>query len=150
MIKLRLTEPRDAEAVTALVGATMQHSESDAYPAEVLEPLIEYFTSQKISQLAHDRHFLVAEEGDKLVGAAALDGGELAAFFVHPGYQRRGVGAQLLQALEKAAADQGLSRLVVRANLASSAFYERMGYRKTGTILSATGITQIGMEKPLS
>jgi ribosomal-protein-alanine N-acetyltransferase len=59
----------------------------------------------------------------------------LALLAVQPGYQRQGVGRQLLEWLEASARTAGIFsiRLELRANNdAARSFYERLGYREAG------------------
>ena len=141
---IRVIEPRDAEAASALIQATRQD-----YPFEILQTLIEHFTAGKAHASADERHCLVAEDDERLIGTAALEGAELVTFFVHPDYQHQGVGSELLKAIEEAALARGIGKLAVSANSAGAPFYERMGYRRIGQIVSPSG-TQIGLEKILS
>jgi putative acetyltransferase len=146
-VMLRRFEPRDAEAVSALIGTTMRRSNSRDYPAEVLRPLIDYFAPAKLIQLAGERHCLVAEEGGRVIGTAARDGAELVTFFVHADAQGRGVGTRLLGALEDEARAAGVARLTVEASVTGAPFYEQRGYRRTGRTVDGTAGVQIAMEK---
>jgi GNAT superfamily N-acetyltransferase len=148
--QIRRYRSSDAEAVSAIIRTTMRESNTADYPAERLQPLIDYFSPQKVEQLSHERICLVAEEGGALIATAALDGDELVTFFVLPRLQGRGVGAALLAELETIARRSGLQLLRVDASLTGAAFYERNGYRRTGAILDGTAGPQISMQKRLS
>ncbi|RSK51034.1 GNAT family N-acetyltransferase [Hymenobacter rigui] len=54
--------------------------------------------------------------------------GQIRFMAVHPAWQARGVGRQVLEYLEAAARQQGLTELVLHAREAAVPFYERMGY----------------------
>ena len=149
MIVIRTFQPADAEAVSALIRRTMRESNSRDYPLDRLQPLIDYFSPEKVRLLAQERVCLVAESDQLLVGTAALDGAELATFFVLPEYQGQGIGAQLLAAIEQSARSRGLTRLAVDASVAGADFYARMGYLRTGVDRDGTAGLQIGMEKLL-
>jgi ribosomal protein S18 acetylase RimI-like enzyme len=79
--------------------------------------------------------FLVAEMGDKVVGAVLgthdgrkLWGNRLA---VHPGFKRRGVATALMDELERLGEEMGLlvvAALVEDDNAASRAMLEKRGY----------------------
>ena len=56
------------------------------------------------------------------------DAARVRAFFVHPGYARRGVGQMLLKACEDAALANGFNRIEMGATLPGVPFYARMGY----------------------
>ena len=57
------------------------------------------------------------------------DAARIRAFFVHPGWARRGIGALILEACESAAAAAGFTRLEMGATLTGVPFYRAKGYR---------------------
>ena len=81
----------------------------------------------------HD--FWVAEDGD-LLGCAALAPnrpvGEVHAFFVDPGVQRRGVGRSLWDVIKREAILAGCAGLALDADPAAVPFYEILGFRVVG------------------
>ena len=145
-----MIEPRDAEAASALIQAIGRGSGNQDYPIEILQTLIEHFTAGKVPNKADERHCLVAEENDQLIGTAAVEGAELVTFFVHPDYQHQGVGHELINAIEEGAAARGIIKLAVTSHTVAVPFFERMGYRRIGQIVSLAGKAQIGMEKVLT
>jgi GNAT superfamily N-acetyltransferase len=68
----------------------------------------------------------VAEADGAAVAYAWLHDGFLRAFYVHPSYQRRGIGSALLAAVKKDAA-RGFLLWVFEANAGAIRFYERHG-----------------------
>jgi GNAT superfamily N-acetyltransferase len=149
-VRIRRFDARDAEAVSALIATTMRRSNGRDYAPEVLERLIAYFTPAKVTQLAGERHCVIAAVGDRIVGTAALDGAALATFFVHPDHQGHGVGTRLLAVLEDAARAAGLTHVTVDASVTGTPFYERRGYRRTGRTVDGTGGLLIGLAKALA
>lgn len=146
---IRAFETKDAAAVSALIRHTMAVSNSKDYAASRLQLLIDYFSPAKVLQLNQERHCFVAEMDNLVIGTGALEGAELCTFFIHPAYQKMGIGARLLEALEALARQQGLARITVDASVTGEPFYTRMGYRRTGLDREGTAGQQIGMEKRL-
>jgi amino-acid N-acetyltransferase len=76
--------------------------------------------------------FLVAFEGDSLIGVAGLEGfGEVAlvrSVAVAPSHRGRGIGQALVRELERAARSQGATQLILLTETAER-FFEREGYR---------------------
>lgn len=147
---IRAFQTSDAEAVSALIRHTMQVSNSDDYPIERLQPLIDYFSPAKVLQLSAERICLVAESDEQIVGTVAIEERALCTFFVHPAYQGQGIGAQLLNRIEQLAVDQGIRQLTVEASITGAPFYRKMGYHPTGHDKEGTAGKQIGMEKLLN
>ena len=56
------------------------------------------------------------------------DAAKIRAFFVHPDWARRGIGALILTACEEAARAAGFTRMEMGATLSGVAFYRAHGY----------------------
>lgn len=140
----------DAGALSRLIRATMHVSNSVDYPMERLQPLIDYFSPEKVDALNQERVCFVAEEAGEVVGTGALEADELVTFFVAPHRQGGGIGSALLRAVETAAREGGLRRLRVGSSIAGAPFYRRHGYEPTGEILEATAGAHVAMEKELN
>jgi N-acetylglutamate synthase-like GNAT family acetyltransferase len=149
-VKIRAFKAGDAEAVSTLIRDTMRISNSADYPLERLQPLINYFSPDKVLLLSRERHCLVAEVDGRVVGTIALEGAELCTFFVHPDSQGMGIGSELLTAVEKVARAEGLETIHLDASLTGVDFYTRRGYHKTGMEIEGTAGRQVGMEKRLA
>lgn len=75
----------------------------------------------------------VIEEGGAIAGWAAREGldEEISDFWVHPAYQRRGLGRALLDAIEARAVAQGFEELRLKTharNAAAIAFFKAHGF----------------------
>jgi GNAT superfamily N-acetyltransferase len=149
-IRIRPYQSADADAVSRLIRATMLVSNSSDYPMERLQPLIDYFSPEKVEQINHERTCFVAEDSNSVVGTAGLEGNVLVTFFVAPAHQRRGIGAALLPEVESTARKAGLQRLEVQSSLAGAPFYEAMGYSRTGKIVEGTAGPHVDMSKMLA
>ena len=146
---IRQFEPRDASAVSDVIRTAMRITNSRDYPPAVLNPLMRYFSLEKVLQLALERLCLVAEINEEVIGTISLENGGLETFFVHPDFQARGVGTRLLKAVEEIAARDNIDTIHVLSSLSAVSFYEKMGYRQTGLEQEGTAGRQIGMEKIL-
>lgn len=73
---------------------------------------------------------LVAEEDGRLAGYAMLNekNAEVDAVFVDPAYSGKGIGRELLRALETIAARKGLKHLHLSSSLNAVSFYEAAGF----------------------
>ncbi len=149
MLIIRSFEPSDAKAISALIGYTMRISNSADYPLERLQPLIDYFSPEKLCRLNRERICLVAELDEHVVGTIAVEHDELLTFFVHPDYQHQGIGSALLANIEDLAAQQGIMMLHVESSLTAMAFYEHHDYQRTGVEKEGSAGRQIFMEKEI-
>jgi putative acetyltransferase len=72
---------------------------------------------------------LVATLEGSAVGFASLaSGSKIDMLYVHPAAVGRGVGAMLIDALEKLAGSRGAGKLIVDASDAARGFFEKRGY----------------------
>ncbi len=150
MLKIREFEPRDAEMVSSVIRRTMQESNSGDYPLARLQPLMDYFSPEKLILLNQERQCLVAEVDDQVIGTIALEGTDLCTFFIHPHYQGLGIGSQLLMAIEEVASAAGIKSIHMDASLTGVGFYAKRGYRRTGVDIEGMAGKQIGMIKELA
>lgn len=116
-MKTRRALPRDAHAICALI---------DRYVADgTLLPRSEDFVATR----AHE--FIVAKEAGELVGCVHLDEyspslGELRSLAVHPDWQGKGVGRELVAACERFAAKREYVTLFAVSN--DEAFFRKYGF----------------------
>jgi GNAT superfamily N-acetyltransferase len=82
----------------------------------------------------------------------ATDAAKIRAFFVHPAYERRGVGRALLELCESAARAYGFASFELMGTLPGVRLYEALGYRKQPMIHYPVGdgltIEFVPMSKP--
>jgi len=64
-----------------------------------------------------------------------MEAARIRAFFVHPGYARRGIGRQIMDLCEKQAKEQGFSSLELGATLPGIPLYKAMGFLETDNIV---------------
>ena len=106
-------------------GAIRQHC-ADFYTPAQLSVLLATSNPRK-----YPLHFtLVAAIDVDIVGFCTLWGRSLQAMFVDPAYRGRGIGRQLLDAMEERARDRRITKLRVTSSLNAEGFYRACGYRK--------------------
>jgi len=132
---VRRYEPDDEATVKRVFRRAMRDAGTD--PADV--PGTQDLDWIERAYLDTGGEFLVAEVDGEVVGTGGLavdgDVGELFRVAVDPGHQRAGHGSRLLAALEDAACERGVERLVLTTALRQDAavdFYPDHGYEQTG------------------
>jgi ribosomal protein S18 acetylase RimI-like enzyme len=122
-VRSRRAEPGDAEAVADVFLAA--YAEMSYLPElHTAEETRGWIGDVVLSNL----EVWVAEDGDRVVGFAALGDDLLEHLYVHPEAQSRGVGTALL-ALSKERRPGGLRLWVFQKNVGARRFYERHGFR---------------------
>jgi len=151
---LRVARDEDASALEALIDLSVRRLLSRHYSAAQIEAALgPVFGVDR--QLIHDGTYFVVEHGSEIVGCGgwskrrAVYGGDreregedaeldplydaarVRAFFVHPKWERRGIGRCLLTASEKAIHAAGFTRIELCATLAGEPLYAAFGYAVT-------------------
>jgi len=128
-IRLGLAHADDAASIARMSGQLIEHG------------LPWSWDEQRVGQCLRNRDCVVlaARDRRRLVGFAIMEfydiHAHLSLLAVQPGYQRQGVGRQLLDWLEASARTAGIFsvQLELRAtNDSARLFYERLGYREVG------------------
>lgn len=127
-------EPFDSDDAKRLIAGL------DAGLAELYPPAQRFGPNLKPEHLVDGRGtFLVARNGDQAVGCGAIrlldpSSAEVKRMYVEPGQRGRGVGRAVLTALEEAARQLGVQRLVLETGThqyAAIALYTRAGFVQT-------------------
>jgi ribosomal protein S18 acetylase RimI-like enzyme len=122
--------------------------------------------AQTLSAFEEQSVHLLAVDGDVVVGCVLFrplgdpaQGGQsgqsgqsarqgrLYQMAVEPQLQRRGIGAQLVAALEAEVARRGFDEVVLHARQAAVGFYEHAGYAAEGPPFIEVGIPHVKMRK---
>lgn len=148
---LRLAEERDIPSLETLVELSVRALLSRCYSVAQLDVALgPVFGVDR--QLIRDGTYFVVESGSEAIGCGgwsrrrAVYGGDreragedeelnpqadaarVRAFFVHPAWERRGIGRQLLAASEAAIRATGFQRIELVATLAGVPLYAAHGY----------------------
>ena len=164
-IGLRLAEAADAPALAALIAESVMVLQAPDYSeAQRRGALGTVFGVD--SRLIADRTYFAAEAGGLIVGCGgwsrrktlfggdaiagkddqaldpARDAARIRAFFVRPGWTRRGIGGRILEACEQAARAAGFRRFELMATLTGVPLYRASGYelREAHEALLANGL----------
>jgi predicted GNAT family N-acyltransferase len=100
-------------------------------------------------------HVVAFDEGSRCVGTGRivrLDArtAQVGRMAVAKDVRKHGVGALVLEALERMAAMRGLSDLVVASQLPAESFYRNRGYARQGEPFLDQGVPHVMMRKTIS
>jgi len=156
-IRIRKATAADVTALRDLIEASVRKLQAEDYSPTQLEGALASVVGVD-SQLIADGTYLVAEArenagkewtlagcggwskrktlfgGDAWTGREdtllnpARDAAKMRAFFVHPGWARRGVGTAILEACEAAAREAGFTRYEMGATLTGAKLFGARGY----------------------
>ena len=114
--QVRRAEGRDASDISDLIVRALRETNARDYAPEIIVRLEQSFTPSAVEQQIARRDVFVGLVDERIVGTASLEGQVVHTVFVSPDVQGRGVGRQLMQAVEAIARE----RQVAVLNLSSS------------------------------
>ncbi len=140
-VEIREAENDDVRAVQRVAQTTWDHTYRDSIPERVREEFVSRAYSALSLRLRMGANvFLVALQDGNIVGFAdfrprSQTEVELAAIYVLPEMQGRGVGGRLLSAgIARFAAGTRFVLRVERDNAPALRFYEARGFRRSGEV----------------
>jgi len=132
MNKISYAKKQDSEKIIALVHEVIDFSLSKIYPPSAVKWFYEYHSVQHLKEEFDDASFVVvAYDGRKLIGTATYYAHEIKRVFIHPEYQKVGLGKKFMRELEEKAKAKDDKYIILYANPKTWRYYEGMGY---GTI----------------
>ena len=148
-IEIRRATADDAPAISTVVMNTIRISNSQDYPASVIERVVSNFSPEAVCQLIDKRTVWVALKDGVVVGTASLEGDTMKTVFVSPSTQGLGIGSRLMMTVEDVARGQSLKLLRVPASMTARRFYARLGFGDVREVLYGEEHTFL-MEKSLT
>ena len=141
----------DRETITQLIAESARHLSREHYSDQQIDAAIATVFGVD-TDLIEDGTYFVAENGKEIIACGswskrlavyggdrdragadtelnpARDAARVRAFFVHPNWERRGLGHALLEASETAIRAARFARIELVATLAGEPLYARFGY----------------------
>jgi GNAT superfamily N-acetyltransferase len=175
MFTTRLATFEDIPVLQELIAESVRGLSKDYYTAEQIESSIKYIFGVD-TQLLHDGTYYVAEADGEIIACGGwgkretlfggdqhksadpllnplTDAARIRAFFVKPGWARKGIGRMLIALCEAEALKNGFSAMELGATLSGEPLYAAMGYnpfaRVTVTMPDGVKADVIKMQKEL-
>ena len=138
---IRRFRPADAAPVSAMIAETLRVTNGADYSEADIAALIARMTPEDIEKRAAWTHFYVAFADEMPVGCGAIgpywgktDESCFFTVFVHPAWQKRGVGRRIVETLERDEFFLRARRVEIPASITAVEFYRKMGYDYKGGV----------------
>jgi putative acetyltransferase len=152
---LRPFLPADTPLLAAIFRASVEELTTDDYDEEQQEAWAAAVDDERaFGERLGKELTLIATMGGSAVGFVALEGTEhIDMLYVHPVVAQQGVGAMLVDAIEKLAAARGASRLTVEASDNAQGFFAHRGFvaqQRNSVLREGVWLANTTMEKKLA
>jgi putative acetyltransferase len=154
-LALRPMLPADVPLLADIFRASIEELTADDYSATQQEAWASVADDKAefAKKLAGELTLIATMEGSP-VGFAALAGQDkIDMLYVHPAAAGQGVGAMLIDALEKLAGARGAAKLSVDASDTARGFFEKRGYvaqQRNSVMTGGEWLANTTLQKPLS
>jgi putative acetyltransferase len=138
-ITLRPATAADAAAVCALHIASIRELCGPDYTREEIESWVMGKTPEMYPPWLEKSDFWVGEVGGEIAGFIMMqptrdeEVAEIYGLYMSPRFAGRGVGRALVERMLDLARSRGVKRMFLFGTKTARPFYERMGFRMTGT-----------------
>jgi len=121
--------PGDERQIAHLAALAMDACYQGLYLQQTIDGLRTYHDAGNIlSDVEKGAYVVVVEDDGLVVGTGTLAGTYVKRVFVHPAYQRRGIGDTVMNMMEAEVGRSGFPFVELYATLPSEAFYLKRGY----------------------
>lgn len=137
-ITVKQATPEHAESVCEVLTRSIREicAKDYNYDESILKEWLRNKTPDNVKTWIESRanYSLAAfDTENQIVGFILMsDDGEILLNYVIPEFKSRGVGKQLLHAMEKIAIEHGLKNIKTISTVSAKSFYERNGFLKNG------------------
>ncbi len=130
MLTIRKARQEDCQSIGSVHTAAVKGIRTALYTREEIQAWAVPKQPESYEESIRSKEFFVAEEDGIIMGFGVLnrESAEVEAVYVSPQVGRRGIGLEVLRALEERASTLGLRELRLNASLNAVPFYEKAGF----------------------
>lgn len=132
-VTFRRSVGSDAEAVYAVMLSSVSRLCPEPYSQEVVNTWMEGRTEEDYREDCRDGLLWLAEKCGRVIGFSHGEPGEVKRLFVNSDAVGLGVGKALMKKALADAQSKNTQTVVIDATLNAASFYEKWGFRKTGS-----------------
>lgn len=133
-LAIRAAAEADLIAIRFIHRSSIREVCGPFYTPDEISAWLDALSPERYSDMLAQRHVLVAQREDELVGfgTAELESGTVNAVYVAPQHVGDGVGRRLVAALEEALSRASIERVQLHSTLNAVSFYAGLGYASDG------------------
>ena len=127
-ISIRRFIESDASHASSLIRYCWESMHLGDYEAEGIASQLESTTPEKLFALMESTKLYVAERNGEIIAFGGFDKERVRLLFIHPEFQRNGIGTLLLNKIISDARNDGLTRLDCNSTIYAVPFYLKNGF----------------------
>ena len=153
-MEIRRFQAEDARETAEMIAQTLRVSNGRDYDEAYIERTIAALSPDALRERAKAEHIYVACADARIIGCGAIAGywgstteSILLTIFVLPAYQGKGVGTQIVRALEQDEFFLRAKRIEIPASITAVGFYKKLGYADKNGIAAPDAEGHCRLEK---
>jgi predicted N-acetyltransferase YhbS len=127
-VEIRRATAVDAEGISRVVTRALRETNAKDYAPHIIDRLVANFSPERVAVQIANRLTYVALADGAIVGTASLSDSVIKTVSMDPDHQGKGIGAKLMDVVERAARDRGIATLSVPSSITAQGFYARLGF----------------------
>ena len=141
-MKIRKFKEKDADEFSKIIFKSIEKSPASK---EIIGFVRRKNNPEELIKKSKDTKLFLALINGKIVGGGGIKKNKIRTMFIDPKYQKKGIGKNIYERLEKIARENSEKKLWLHAAIDAVEFYEKLGFKKIGK----DKYTNIKMEKIL-
>lgn len=149
----RKAKPKDAKELSKLRNGVFGAIPGESYSPNLIKLLKQKNSEKEILDKMQKYDLFCLVRGKEIIGTIGLNGSEVKGVFVKAKYTRNGIGAKLMNFIERYAYKKGLRKLEHYSAEKAKGFYKKQGYslkRKISKLWEGVPYTNFLMTKKLN
>jgi len=139
MFEIRKIAEHEYPSIQRLIHTTVKTCYPAIYPPEVIEFFIQHHSLEEISRRAISGVVLVLVSEGFILATGFLADGELGGVYVHPDYQRQGLGTLIVKRLLEIACREKLNSIWLDATPIAKPMYDKLGFELISNMVQYVG-----------
>lgn len=134
-MEIRRFVPADAVETAQMIAAALRETNSADYSEEEIQEMLDLYSVSGVLKRGEESHMYVACGTEGILGCGAIGAYEgretesiLLTVFVLPAFQKKGIGKQVMEALEADEFFLRADRVEVHSSITAHGFYRSLGY----------------------
>lgn len=115
--------------VHELILSTIDTLNSKDYLPETIKIMKAWQNEESLKKKFSEGAYFLALDDSKVIGIGGLVKEEVSTMFVHPSYNRLGIGTKILGLIESKAIEKGIKKLSLGSTISAHNFYTKCGYK---------------------